>query len=94
MSLLGNTGGNAVTVDFDATVGSATLVYQVDRSGGVVTVTPLEISNSGDFATFTNSLTSGTLVKLWSVPQPAGTAASGALKAYVIIYFTGTAPAS
>jgi hypothetical protein len=94
MALAGNTGGNAVTVDFDATAGSATLVYQVNRSDGVVTITPLNLANSGDFATFTNSLTSGTLVKLWSVPQPAGTAASGALKAYVIIYYTGTLPMS
>ena len=94
MALAANTGGNAVTVDFDATAGSATLVYQVNRSAGVVTITPLDIANSGDFTTFTNSLTSGTLVKLWSVPQPAGTAASGALKAYVIIYYTGTLPMS
>ena len=94
MSLVSNTGGNAVTVDFDATAGSATLVYQVNRSDGVVTVTPLDLSNSGDFATFTNSLTAGTLLKVWSVPQPAGTAASGALKAYVIVYYTGTLPMS
>ncbi len=94
MSLLGNTGGNAVTVDFDATAGSATLVYQLNRSGGVVTITPLDLSNSADFMTFTNSLTAGTPVKLWSVPQPAGTAASGALRAYVIIYYTGTLPMS
>jgi len=94
MALAANTGGNAVTVDFDATAGSATLVYQVNRSAGVVTVTPLDLANSADFTTFTNSLTAGTLVKLWSVPQPAGTAASGALKAYVIIYYTGTLPMS
>lgn len=94
MALASNSGGNAVTVDFDATAGSATLVYQVNRSGGVVTITPLNLANSGDFATFTNNLTTGTLVKLWGVPQPAGTAASGALKAYVIIYYTGTLPMS
>jgi Domain of unknown function (DUF4382) len=94
MALAGNTGGNAVTVDFDATAGSATLVYQVNRSAGVVSITPLNLANASDFATFTNSLTSGTLVKLWSVPQPAGTAASGALRAYVIIYYTGTLPMS
>lgn len=93
-ALAGNTGGNSVTVDFDATAGSATLVYQVNRSGGVVTVTPLDLSNAGDFATFTNSLVAGSLVKLWGVPQPAGTAASGALRAYVIIYYTGTLPLS
>lgn len=94
MALVGNTGGNSVAVDFDATAGSATLVYQVNRSGGVVTITPLDISNPADFTSFTNNLTAGTLVKVWSVPQPAGTAASGSLKAYVIIYFTGTLPLS
>ncbi|MDE2137072.1 MAG: DUF4382 domain-containing protein [Gammaproteobacteria bacterium] len=94
LSLIGNTGGNAVTVDFDATQGSATLVYQVNRSGGAVTVTPLNLADSSDFNTFSSSLTAGSLVKLWSVPQPAGMAASGALKAYVIIYYTGTLPMS
>jgi len=94
MSLIGNTGGNAATVDFDATQGSATLVYQVNRSDGIVTVTPLNLANPNDFTTFTTSLTTNTLVKLWSVPQPAGMAASGALKAYVIIYYTGTLPMS
>jgi len=94
MSLVSNAGGNAVTVDFDATAGSATLVYQLNRSGGVVTITPLDLSNPADFTTFTNSLTTGTLLKVWSVPQPAGTAASGALKAYVIVYYSGTLPMS
>ena len=94
MSLVSNTGGTFATVDFDATAGSATLVYQVNRSDGVVTITPLDLSNPGDFTTFTNSLTAGTLLKVWGVPQPAGTAASGALKAYVIVYYTGTLPMS
>jgi hypothetical protein len=94
MSLVNNTGGNAVTVDFDATAGSATLVYQIDRSNGVVTVIPLDIGNPSEFNSFVNNLTAGTLVKVWGVPQPAGTAASGALKAYVIVYYTGALPMS
>jgi hypothetical protein len=94
MSLVGNTGGNAVTVDFDATVGSATLVYDVDRSNGVVTIIPFDISNPPEFNGFVNNLTAGTLVKVWGVPQPAGTAASGALKAYVIVFYTGALPMS
>ena len=81
-------------VDVSTVSGSATLVYQVNRSGGVVTITPLNLANSADFTTFTTSLTSNTLVKLWSVPQPAGTAASGALKAYVILYYTGMLPST
>jgi hypothetical protein len=94
LSLVGNAGGSAATVDFDATAGSATLVYQVERSNGVVTVVPLDISDPPEFNAFVNNLTAGTLVKVWGVPQPAGTAASGALKAYVIVYYTGTLPAS
>ena len=94
MSLVTNTGGNPVTVDFDATAGSATLVYEIDRSNGVVTVTPLDISDPPQFNSFVNNLTVGTLVKVWGVPQPAGTAASGALKAYVIMFYAGTLPAS
>ena len=93
-ALVANPGGLAATVDFDATAGSATLVYQVNRSGGTLTITPLDLSKSSDFATFTDSLVAGTLVKIWGVPQPAGMAASGALKAYVIIYYTGVLPMS
>jgi Domain of unknown function (DUF4382) len=94
MALVNNAGGNAVTVDFEATAGSATLVYEIDRSNGAVTVIPLDISNPPEFNSFVNNLTAGTPVKVWGVPQPAGTAASGALKAYVIVYYTGTLPLS
>jgi hypothetical protein len=41
--------------------------------------------------TFTDNLTAGTPIKVWGIPQPAPTST---LKAYVIIYFTGMAPAS
>jgi hypothetical protein len=86
------TGGTMpATVDVDTTAGSATLVYQVDRSNGVVTVSPVDVSTQQGLMTFTNSLTAGTPLKVWSIPQPAPTSA---LKAYVIVYFTGIAPAS
>jgi Domain of unknown function (DUF4382) len=87
-------GTNAATIDVATAMGSATLVYQVDRSNGVVSVSPIDVSSPSGLMTFTNNLTAGTPVKVWGIPQPAGMAASGALKAYVIIYFTGTAPAS
>jgi len=84
-------GATAGTVDVDTTSGSATLVYQVDRSNGVVSVSPIDVSTQQGLMTFTNNLTAGTPVKVWSIPQPAPTSA---LKAYVIFYFTGIAPAS
>jgi hypothetical protein len=34
-------------VDLNVTSGSATLVYRIDRQGGVITVTPQNISNPG-----------------------------------------------
>ena len=89
MSVTG--GATPATVDVDTTAGSATLVYQVDRSSGVVSVSPIDVSTPQGLMTFTNNLTAGTPLKVWSIPQPAPTSA---LKAYVIIYFTGIAPAS
>lgn len=84
-------GATPATVDVDTTAGSATLVYQVDRSNGAVSVSPVDVSTPQGLMTFTNNLTAGTPLKVWSIPQPAPTSA---LKAYVIIYFTGIAPAS
>lgn len=89
MSVIG--GATPATVDVDTTAGSATLVYQVDRSNGVVSVSPIDVSTQQGLMTFTNNLTAGTPLKVWGIPQPAPTSA---LKAYVIIYFTGVAPAS
>ena len=84
-------GATPATVDVDTTAGSATLVYQVDRSNGVVSISPVDVSTPQGLTTFTNNLTAGTPLKVWSIPQPAP---ASALKAYVIIYFTGIAPAS
>jgi hypothetical protein len=75
------------TVDVRTTAGSATLVYQVDRSNGTVTVSPIDIATSGGLATLTGALTTGTAVKVYGVPQTDGT-----LEAYVLLYFTGTQP--
>jgi Domain of unknown function (DUF4382) len=92
MTMLGGT--LPATVSLDTNTGSATLVYQVNRSAGVVTITPLNISGSGDgLATLQAALTAGAIVKLWSVPQgPVAPATSGTLKAYVLAYYTGTMP--
>lgn len=75
----------AVTVDLSATSGSATLVYQVDRQNGVITITPQDISNSSTLQTVAQNLTAGVPVKVFGVPQM-----DGSLKAYVLFYYTHT----
>jgi hypothetical protein len=85
MSVAG--GANAVTVDVSSTAGSATLVYQVDRSGAIVTVTPVDVTTAAGLATVSAALVNATPVKAFGVPRPDGT-----LKAYILFYFTGTAP--
>ncbi|HEV7967963.1 MAG TPA: DUF4382 domain-containing protein [Candidatus Acidoferrales bacterium] len=80
-------GVNAVPVDLSTRSGSGTLVYQVDRTNGIVTVSAIDITTSGGQNTITNNLISGTPVKVYGIPQP-----NAAIKAYVVIYFTGTMP--
>ena len=82
-----------VTVDVSTAMGSATLVYQIDRANGVVTVSPIDITSSSGFAAITAGLTAGAPVKVFGVPQaPVAPATTGTLKAYVIVYYTGTMP--
>jgi len=82
-----------VTVDVSTTMGSATLVYQIDRANGVVTVSPIDITSSSGFAAITAGLTAGAPVKVFGVPQaPVAPATTGTLKAYVIVYYIGTMP--
>jgi hypothetical protein len=80
--------GTTVNVDLDTTPGQATLVYTVSRSGNIITVTPLgDISQAGVLTTLDGALGVGTPVKVFGVPE-----SNGNLKAYVLFYFTGTAP--
>jgi hypothetical protein len=81
-------GANAGTVDVSASSGSATLVYQVDLTNGILTVSPIDITTSSGLATLTSNLTAGEPVKVYGIPQSDGT-----LKAYVMAYFTGAMPA-
>ncbi len=84
------TGGtNQVTVDASAVPGSATLVYQVDRNNGIITISPVDLTTSAGQNTVQTNLNLGTPVKVFGVPQ-----INGSIKAYVFFYFTGTAPAS
>jgi hypothetical protein len=87
MTALGGT--IAVSNSLSTTSGSATLVYQVDRTGNVVTVTPVDITTAAGQATLTLNLIAGTPVKVFGVPQ-----ASGVVKAYIVLYYTGTKPTS
>jgi hypothetical protein len=82
-------GTQPVSVEFSDVSGSASLVYQVDRSGNIVTVSPVDITTSTGLMTFTNALVVGTPVKVFGIAQ-----ADGTLKAYVVVYFTGLAPVS
>jgi hypothetical protein len=75
------------TVDVGTAAGSATLVYQIDRSNGVVTISPVDVTTSAGLQTLTNGLSVGVSVKVYGIPQPDGT-----LKSYVIDYFTGMSP--
>ena len=86
MTVVGGT--TAATVDVGTTSGSATLVYQVDYTGGLVTVSPIDIATSSGLASLTAGLVAGVPVKVYGIPQ-----ADGTLKAYVLAYFTGQAPA-
>jgi len=82
-------GTNQVTVDASAVQGSATLVYQVDRTNGIITISPVDLTTPAGQNTVQSNLNLGTLVKVFGVPQ-----LNGSIKAYVFFYFTGTAPAS
>jgi hypothetical protein len=72
------------TSAISTTSGSATLVYQVDRTNGIVTVNPVDITTSAGLGTLTTGLAAGTPVKVYGVPQTDGT-----LRTYVLTYFTG-----
>ena len=80
-------GTNAVTASLSSVSGSATLVYQVDRTNNVVTVSPVDLTTASGQTTIASNLVVGTPVKAAGVPQ-----ADGSIKAYVLFYYTGTMP--
>jgi hypothetical protein len=82
-------GTQAVPVTLNSTTGSATLVYQVDWSGGVFTISPVDITTSAGQNTLTTNLLAGTPVKVYGIPQ-----ANGTIQCYVLSYFTGFASAT
>ena len=80
-------GATAATVDVNSTVGSATLVYQVDRTNGILIISPVDITTAAGLATFTAGLAVGAPVKVYGVPR-----ADATLRAYVLAYYTGQTP--
>jgi hypothetical protein len=85
MSVLGGT--MPATVEVSPAMQSATLIYQVDRVNGVVTVSPIDITTPSGLATFAAAMGAGVPVRVYGVPQGAD-----ALTAYVVTYYTGTLP--
>jgi hypothetical protein len=82
-------GANAIPVNLSTTSGSATLVYQVDDTGGVVSVSAVDIATTAGQNTITQNLVAGTPVKVFGIPQ-----ANNTIKAYVVIYYTGVLPSA
>ena len=76
-----------MTVDMSTVAGSGTLVYQVARTGLIVTITPEDVTTAQGQSAVTTNLVAGTKVQVNGVPQ-----ADGTIKAYVVIYYTGTVP--
>lgn len=80
-------GTNAVPVTLNTTSGSGTLVYQIDRTNNIVSISSIDITTSAGQATLTSNLVAGTPVETFGVPQ-----ADGSIKAYVVFYYTGAKP--
>ena len=85
MNALGST--TAATIDVSSASDQATLVYQVDRTAGIVTVSSIDITTPSGLATLTANLVTGVPVKVYGIPQ-----SNDALKAYVLVYYTGVLP--
>jgi hypothetical protein len=75
------------TIAVGTASGSATLVYQVDRTNGIVTVSPIDITTTSGLMQLENGLVSGAPVGVYGIPQ-----AGSSIKAYVLTYFTGELP--
>jgi len=82
-------GSTPATIDVSTTSGSASLVYQVDRTGGVVTVSSIDVTTSTGLSSMTSGLSAGAPVKVYGVPQ-----ADGSFRADVLLYYTGEMPSA
>jgi len=82
-------GTTPATIDVSTASGSASLVYQVDRTGGVVTVSSIDVTTSTGLSSMTSGLSTGAPVKVYGVPQ-----ADGSFRADVLLYYTGEMPSA
>jgi hypothetical protein len=80
---------NAITVTLNTKPGSAPLIYQVDFTSGVFTVSPVDVSTPAGQSTLSTNLVANTPVLANGIPQ-----ADGTIKDYVLFYYTGAAPAA
>lgn len=59
----------AVPIALSTTSGLGTLVYRVDRTGNIVTISPVDITTTAGQTTITTNLVAGTPVKIYGIPQ-------------------------
>jgi hypothetical protein len=78
---------NAITVTLGTKAGSAPLVYQVDFTNGVLTVSPVDVSTPAGQSALSTNLVANTPVLANGIPQ-----ADGTIKDYVLFYYTGATP--
>jgi hypothetical protein len=60
---------------------------KINRTANVVTITPVDITTPAGVTAITAGLIATTPVKVFGVPQ-----ANGSIKAFVVFFYTGTAP--
>jgi len=80
-------GADTVSVSVNTASGSAPLVYQIDVTGGILTVSAVDITTTAGLNEMIAGLSVGAPVKVFGIPQPDGT-----IKSYVVFYYTGTLP--
>ncbi len=80
-------GTNTISVAVNTTSGSAPLVYQIDMTNGVITVSAVDVTTTDGLNAMIAGLAVGAPVKVFGIPQPDGT-----IKAYVVFYYTGSLP--
>ena len=71
-----------MNVTVSSVAGSATLVNDVSVVGGIITITPIDISSAAGMTTMTTYVATGATVRVYGIPQ-----ADGSIKAYSLNYF-------
>ena len=82
MTVMG--GANAASIEVGTAAGAASMVYQIDRTKGIVTLSAIDITTSAGLNALNAALADNAPLKVYGIPQ-----ANGSLKAYVLTYFTG-----